>query len=224
MKSTAARRSARPTLGATRPWITAGCATAQWKARFARRYPPPLEPPPNPCLLDRSLRSNHHRIDPRKQTPGGRHQIGTPAGFKSESVAGFLLECVAGFVGIRKQMPDGPRWGGLPLPTILSNSSMGSTLGGYWRDAPNTLHGASLPRHRCVNWTRTIDRVAGGNLPRSKPVLTGKKGLTKPANVPLSFSWKTRHWALREALAGRCTCGAPMAIAKARVRPAMRLS
>ena len=116
MKSTAARRSARPTLGATRPWITAGCATAQWKARFARRYPPPLEPPlanrafysfcgapnpcPNPCLLDGSLRSNHHRFDPRKQTPGGRHQIGTPAGFKSESVAGFLLECAAGFVGI----------------------------------------------------------------------------------------------------------------------------
>ena len=40
-------------------------------------------------------------MDPRKQTPGGRHQIGIPAGFKSESVAGFLLECVAGFVGIR---------------------------------------------------------------------------------------------------------------------------
>ncbi len=35
--------------------------------------------------------------------PGGRHQIGTPAGFKSESVAGFLLECVAGFVGIRTE-------------------------------------------------------------------------------------------------------------------------
>ena len=34
--------------------------------------------------------------------PGGRHQIGTPAGFKSESVAGFLSECMAGFVGIRK--------------------------------------------------------------------------------------------------------------------------
>ena len=112
MKSTAARRSARPTLGAARPWTTAGCATAQWRARFARRYPPPLEPPlanrafpsfcggPNPCLLDQSLRAKHHPFDPRKQTPGGRHQIGTPAGFKSESVAGFLLECPAGFVGI----------------------------------------------------------------------------------------------------------------------------
>jgi hypothetical protein len=40
-------------------------------------------------------------MDPRKQTPGGRHQIGIPAGFKSESVAGFLLECLAGFIGIR---------------------------------------------------------------------------------------------------------------------------
>ena len=81
MKSTAARRSARPTLGAARPWITAGCATAQWRARFARRYPPPLEPPlanrafpsfcggPNPCLLDQSLRAKHHPFDPRKQTP-----------------------------------------------------------------------------------------------------------------------------------------------------------
>jgi hypothetical protein len=32
---------------------------------------------------------------------GGRHQIGTPAGFGSEQVAGFTLECMAGFVGIR---------------------------------------------------------------------------------------------------------------------------
>jgi hypothetical protein len=32
---------------------------------------------------------------------GGRHQIGTPAGFGSEQVAGFRLECMAGFVGIR---------------------------------------------------------------------------------------------------------------------------
>ena len=35
--------------------------------------------------------------------PGGRHQIGIPAGFKSESVAGFLSECLAGFVGIRME-------------------------------------------------------------------------------------------------------------------------
>ena len=56
---------------------------------------------PNPWPLDQYDRAKHHHFDPRKQTPGGRHQIGTPAGFKSESVAGFLLECVAGFVGIR---------------------------------------------------------------------------------------------------------------------------
>jgi hypothetical protein len=33
--------------------------------------------------------------------PGGRLQIGTVAGFKSERVAGIILECMAGFVGIR---------------------------------------------------------------------------------------------------------------------------
>jgi hypothetical protein len=33
--------------------------------------------------------------------PGGRHQIGIPAGFNSESVAGFLSECLADFLGIR---------------------------------------------------------------------------------------------------------------------------
>ncbi|MGP0009656.1 MAG: hypothetical protein ACLPIG_13265, partial [Methylocella sp.] len=36
-----------------------------------------------------------------KRAAGGRHQIGTMAGFRSEQVAGFLLECMAGFVGIR---------------------------------------------------------------------------------------------------------------------------
>jgi hypothetical protein len=36
---------------------------------------------------------------------GGRHQIGTPAGFGSEQVAGFRLECMAGFVGIRTESP-----------------------------------------------------------------------------------------------------------------------
>jgi hypothetical protein len=29
------------------------------------------------------------------------------------------------------------------------------------------------------------------------------------------FSWNSRHWAWRGASAGRCTCAAPMAIAKA---------
>jgi hypothetical protein len=40
-------------------------------------------------------------LDLRKQTVGGRHQIGTLAGFRSEWAAGFVLECMAGFVGIR---------------------------------------------------------------------------------------------------------------------------
>jgi tryptophan 2,3-dioxygenase len=57
-----------------------------------------------PSPLDQRLRAKHHRMDPRKQTPGGRHQIGIPAGFRSESVAGFLLECVAGFVGNRSEI------------------------------------------------------------------------------------------------------------------------
>src|SRR5271165_2371549 len=58
---------------------------------------------PEPRPLDPSGQAKHHSIDPRKQTPGGRHQIGTPAGFKSESVAGFKSECMAGFVGIRNK-------------------------------------------------------------------------------------------------------------------------
>jgi hypothetical protein len=40
--------------------------------------------------LDRSVAPKHHRPDPRKRTLGGRHQIGIPAGFLSESVAGFV--------------------------------------------------------------------------------------------------------------------------------------
>jgi hypothetical protein len=35
-----------------------------------------------PSPLDQRLRAKHHRIDLRKQTPGGRLQIGIPAGFK----------------------------------------------------------------------------------------------------------------------------------------------
>ena len=49
--------------------------------------------PDNPNIIN---------FDLWKQAAGGRHQIGTLAGFKSEQVAGFLLECMAGFVGIRK--------------------------------------------------------------------------------------------------------------------------
>jgi hypothetical protein len=53
--------------------------------------------------LTRSTEPKHHRPDPRKRTLGGRLQIGTVAGFGSESVAGFLLELVAGFVGIHNK-------------------------------------------------------------------------------------------------------------------------
>jgi hypothetical protein len=58
-----------------------------------------------PRQLDQSGRAKHHHPDPRKHAQGGRHQIGTPAGFRSESMAGFLLECMAGFVGIRSLWP-----------------------------------------------------------------------------------------------------------------------
>ena len=60
---------------------------------------------PNPSPLDQPGQAKHHPIDPRKQTPGGRHQIGIPAGFKSESVAGFLL-----------QLPNPPEM--IRLPTL----------------------------------------------------------------------------------------------------------
>jgi len=68
-------------------------------------YPPSQALKPNP--LDQAAAPKHHRRDPRKQTLGGRLQIGIPAGFRSESVAGFLLELVAGFVGIRSSTLHG---------------------------------------------------------------------------------------------------------------------
>jgi hypothetical protein len=61
---------------------------------------------PNPPPLDQAAEPKHYRRDPRKRTLGGRLQIGTVAGFGSESVAGFLLECMAGFVGIRIRAVD----------------------------------------------------------------------------------------------------------------------
>ena len=68
-----------------------------------------------------------------KQTPGGRHQIGTPAGFKSESVAGFLLECVAGFIGIR-----------MLAARMLGRAWLGIELdGGYCDIATRRLAGES---------------------------------------------------------------------------------
>jgi hypothetical protein len=112
MKSARATKGASPDRRRDKAVDKAGCATARWKARSARfthRHPTlanrtffSFRGGSNPCQLDQSGQAKHHHFDPRKQTPGGRHQIGTPAGFKSESVAGFLLECVAGFVGIRK--------------------------------------------------------------------------------------------------------------------------
>jgi hypothetical protein len=48
------------------------------------------------------------QIDLCKQDAGGRYQIGTPAGFGSELVAGFILECMAGFVGIRNCLRSHP--------------------------------------------------------------------------------------------------------------------
>ena len=53
--------------------------------------------PDNPNIIN---------FDLWKQAAGGRHQIGTLAGFRSEQVAGFLLECMAGFVGIRTPRPN----------------------------------------------------------------------------------------------------------------------
>ena len=50
--------------------------------------------PDNPNIIN---------LDLWKQAAGSRHQIGTLAGFRSEQVAGFLLECMAGFVGIRRR-------------------------------------------------------------------------------------------------------------------------
>ena len=60
----------------------------------------------NPHPLDQSAARETSSPDPRKRTLGGRLQIGIPAGFRSESVAGFLLEWVAGFVGIRRQLAE----------------------------------------------------------------------------------------------------------------------
>ena len=82
-------------------------------ARFTHRHPiRPSRTRPSSQFTEAQIQPG--LTDPAKpnmitpirvtQTPGGRHQIGTPAGFKSESVAGFLLECVAGFVGIRTRV------------------------------------------------------------------------------------------------------------------------
>jgi len=71
------------------------------------------EPAPRPrlyvteieALLTNPDNPNIINFDLWKQAAGGRHQIGTMAGFRSEQVAGFLLEYMAGFVGIRNYTP-----------------------------------------------------------------------------------------------------------------------
>ena len=87
LKSTCAEaRLAAPS--ARRPWITAGSATAQWKARSARRYPPPPKrlrsSKSNPGLTNGSGQNIIAEI--READAEWPHQIGIPAGFKSESV------------------------------------------------------------------------------------------------------------------------------------------
>ena len=74
--------------------------------------------PDNPNIIN---------FDLWKQAAGGRHQIGTLAGFRSEQVAGFLLECMAGFVGIRSLVyEDELLWieielSGEPFPASLQH-------------------------------------------------------------------------------------------------------
>ena len=194
MKSARARWRAHRTLGATRRWTTTGYATAQWKARSARRCQPPPGPTltnvnffsfcggPNPCPLDQSSQAKHHHFDPRKQTPGGRHQIGTPAGFKSESVAGFLLECVAGFVGIRTAV----RLSSICLMSRHLESSRRTSRRAATMLCPNLLSSAVLSRKPFVLDLRRLRfralaasaRLSGGGLTGlSKAVRRASLGL-----------------------------------------------
>jgi hypothetical protein len=74
-----------------------------WRVKaFASR----LRPHEIDALLTNQERRNIINLNLRKQTASGRLQIGTPAGFRSEQVAGFVLECMAGFVGIRTFFPE----------------------------------------------------------------------------------------------------------------------
>jgi hypothetical protein len=52
--------------------LTAGCAATQWKARFPRHYPPPLEPP----LANRAFSSFCEGLNPGRLThPAKRKQL-----------------------------------------------------------------------------------------------------------------------------------------------------
>src|SRR5208283_2195087 len=94
----------------------------------------------NPSTLDQSGRAKHHQSDPRKHPQGGRLQIGTPAGFKSESVAGFLSECLAGFVGIRTIKP---------------------VIGGSILDADDAPQGVNVARRNTLACANIIENVIG---------------------------------------------------------------
>jgi hypothetical protein len=59
---------------------------------------PTVDPPHQAIRLTKQPKET---IIPATRSGGGRHQIGTQAGFGSEQVAGFRLECMAGFIGIR---------------------------------------------------------------------------------------------------------------------------
>jgi hypothetical protein len=56
---------------------------------------------PDDDHLTDAIDQNIIQSDPPKQGAGGRHQIGTLAGFRSEQVAGFRLERMADIIGTR---------------------------------------------------------------------------------------------------------------------------
>jgi hypothetical protein len=81
---------------------------------------------------------------------GGRHQIGTPAGFGSEQVAGFRLECMAGFVGIRTRQPSHVINGSFKVsaPPLLCGRRVAGTAS--TADAPKTVGLRPTVLARCL--------------------------------------------------------------------------
>src|SRR5271163_1275050 len=81
VKSARARWRAHRTLGATRRWTTTGYATAQWKARSARRCPPP----PGPTLTNRNFFSfAEAQIHARLTNPAKQNIITSIRGSKGQ--------------------------------------------------------------------------------------------------------------------------------------------
>jgi hypothetical protein len=87
-----------------------GLRYSAMEGALARRCPPPPGAPLQETAsrgaeirtaLTDPVKANIMTSDPRKQTSGGRHQIGTLAGFKSEPWPASVLELLAGFIGIR---------------------------------------------------------------------------------------------------------------------------